>query len=357
MHFRLPTLVPVFRMFCGLVGLSSLLGLLGVLGCAHEAGRAVAPAPAPAPAAGERVVMGDVTLVVMTSRTASLFHAVDQLSRWSPFSHPQYQKWRPDGAAADELLARHAKLRAKLGWGRGLEDALYVADPDHGHALDAAVARGGLDAADAKEEKAILDGLSPLLEARIRGQEQRAEQLTALLRENAATFSRLFGNWLALVRTPSPGEVGMMFVPSPGHGMGGGGANGHAIVIELPEDGTVHATMTTVAHEMVHVLLRPRQQDIEDAARQCGDGLDTTTIGEGFAYATAPGLFAYGVGRTRLEEGAAHAAPNSAYGGFYAVALALRPSLRARLGRYGPVPRGFPTLLDAICVAWKARAR
>ena len=39
---------------------------------------------------GQRVEAGPLILDVHVSRTANLFHAVDQISGWSPFCHDQY---------------------------------------------------------------------------------------------------------------------------------------------------------------------------------------------------------------------------------------------------------------------------
>ncbi len=377
MHDRLPTLEPFLRRFHGIFAVSAAAAGLAI-GCGGTGARQAppaAPAAVPvtraapvavatrvassAPERGVRLPMGRLSLVVMTSRTASLFHATDQLSHWSPFSHPQYAKWLPRADAApvaEALLARQRVLRSRLGWGKGLEDALYTDDPDVGHALDVAVGAGLLAATDAREEKEILEGMAPLLEVHLAEGSARATSLVDRLRESTPSFARLFDSWLVLADVPPPSSLEIVFVPSPGRGSGGGGANGKAIVVELPEEGSVDPTMTTVAHETIHAILRPRKAEMAAKAESCGHGLDTTTIGEGFAYATAPGLFSYG-GTRRLEEGAERAEPGSAYRAFHEVALALRPALRAKLGRTAPSGEDFPALLDVICEAWKARSR
>jgi hypothetical protein len=208
----------------------------------------------------------------------------------------------------------------------------------------------------AKRERS-LDGLAPLLDAHLVGHDAHAKQLAEALEREKAAFTRLFENWLALLRVPAPQPIELLFVPSPGSGIGGGGANGGAVVVELPEEGTVDATMTTVAHEAIHVLLRPKQEEVRAAADRCGEHLDVTTVGEGLAYATAPGIFAYGAhARTRLEDGAARAPLGTAYRGFYEVALGVRPKLLERLGRDHPDATDFPALLGVICDAWKTRS-
>ena len=69
------------------------------------------------PEAVQTIVAGPLTLRVSTSRTAHLFHVVDQLSAWSPFCHRQYRSYFEDdanGGLSEEdrqLLGQHADLR------------------------------------------------------------------------------------------------------------------------------------------------------------------------------------------------------------------------------------------------------
>ncbi len=62
---------------------------------------------------------GPLTLDVRVSRTATLFHVVDQLSLWSPFCHAQYRRYfeRPDrrGLSADDLSFLARDLAAAIG--------------------------------------------------------------------------------------------------------------------------------------------------------------------------------------------------------------------------------------------------
>lgn len=304
----------------------------------------------------EHVALGEVTVVIMTSRTASLFHVIDQLSRWSPFSHPQYQSWRPPAEVADPLLARHVKLREKRSWGQGLEAALYVDDPDYAHALEVAVARGLLTQSEAAEEKAVFDGLAPLLEPHLAHHAFRANELVVALRRESKRFERLFTAWQKLLGSSSPASVEFTFVPSPGQGAGGGGANGGAVVVELPEDGAIEPTLTTVAHETIHVFLKPKKEALADTAARCGQNLDATTVGEAFAYATAPGLFAWGAGKTPLETRAEEAPLGTPYRGFYEAAIGLRPELQKSLYGTGGDRADFTALLATVCEVYKARS-
>jgi hypothetical protein len=73
---------------------------------------------------GAEVVNADVVkLQVYVSRTAQLFHVVDQLSEWSPYCHRQYGRYFGSAAGGGlsaqdrEMLKRHAAVRQKRPWG------------------------------------------------------------------------------------------------------------------------------------------------------------------------------------------------------------------------------------------------
>src|SRR5262249_5142441 len=93
--------------------ISSMRGLavLAVVACGHPT--ALPPVPAT-----ERITLGALVIEVSTSRTADVFHAVDQLSHWSEFNHPQYASWAPEprDPAAEALLQHHRALRTVHGW-------------------------------------------------------------------------------------------------------------------------------------------------------------------------------------------------------------------------------------------------
>lgn len=77
----------------------------------------------------EAVRAGPLTLEIHVSRTAHLFHVVDQISNWSPYCHDQYLA--AFGLLSDEdqrLLARYRDVRKRHGWGGGLEQAFYTDD-------------------------------------------------------------------------------------------------------------------------------------------------------------------------------------------------------------------------------------
>ncbi len=276
-----------------------------------------------------------------------MFHAVDQMSAWSPFSHPQYAAWRPYATA--ELLARQRELRARRGWGGGLEAVFYVDAPN----AAAAAARAPSSLAnDAREEASILDAMRPRLAPYLgEASARRGRELHEALLGERDAFAGLTDAWLAVLDVvPPPTPIPMVFVASPGAGVGGGGSNGGVVVIEIPAEGAVRGTLTTVAHELAHALAAPRQDAIASAAKRCG--LDATTMGEALAYAIAPGGFAYDAGIGGLERTAARNGSDTAYGRFARLAIAIRPAMTAALEATRSGKRGqLDELLADICRA------
>src|SRR6185312_7746846 len=100
-----------------------------------------APAPPPpAPPPAREIAFGPLVVTLSTSRTAQVFHVVDALSGWSPsLRRSAYAAWAKKELALDAgdraMLAEHAKLRRRRGWG-ALDEAFVVDD-----AIDDAAAR------------------------------------------------------------------------------------------------------------------------------------------------------------------------------------------------------------------------
>jgi hypothetical protein len=263
--------------------------LVGLLAAAALAFQESSPAPA-----SDRVVTvgaGGVTVEVIVSRSANRFHVVDQLSEWSPFCHRQYsRRFFPEGRAADSrdrsLLSQHAKIRARDGFGSRLERAFYES-PTIEAALAACLARGDLTRDEAEAERRVLEAFAPradslfeeqysTLAAFADGIARRRAELERFL----VTASRFTGAKLAatqrvfLIANPSPTDYG-------------GGADGGRIKLEVPRDRDLFPTFF---HELFHLFLNGRRDAMEKAIG--GEpGLDLETLGEGLAYALAPGIY------------------------------------------------------------------
>jgi hypothetical protein len=275
---------------------------------------------------------------VRTSKDASLFHAVDQMSRWSQYCHPQYMRWAPNDDDARAALARHASMRRRTGWGAGgFERAFYIGEAK------------ALDPDDARAEEDVFAIMRPRLAARLEGGDAQTKKLEAALARERPVFDRMLNAWATIVGKTPDTPIPVVFVPSPGRGVGGGGANGGVVVIEVPEEGDADGTLSTVLHELVHAVVAPRKDEIAEHARACGHGLDVTSEGEALAYAIAPGLFAHGDALGALERQRDRNAASTPYGRFARLAIAIRPLMQQMLER--PQHDSLRALLDATCAA------
>src|SRR5436190_21661790 len=112
--------------------------------------------------------LGGVIISVSDSRTAQVFHIVDQMSQWDSGVHHGYVRWatrtlnlRPEDL---ELLQKHAEMRRARGWGNGFEQAFLV-DNSIQVATDRAVTARLLSVEEAESEGAILLHFAPRLMA------------------------------------------------------------------------------------------------------------------------------------------------------------------------------------------------
>ncbi len=290
-----------------------------------------------APPMGPTVKAGPVQAHLLVSETAGLFHFVDQLSAWSPYSHKQYRQFlEGEGqgglSKADlEVLERYAQVRRRLGIGP-LEQVLYV-DGAWEQALLAAVKAKRLSQADADVVKEALAHFAPrvLPEINARAQDVRAyaQRVQATLK-NEAAFLRAASAFFSVKAV----EVPIVIVASPGKGFGGGGFNGGRLVVEVGEGAQGAGPLL---HELWHAFAEPRKQVLVSAAGKT-PGLDFETLSEGFAYAASPGLWAMDARagdelqakvRSHLQERRSFL--NDPYVRFNRFGLALRPVLEAGL--------------------------
>ena len=304
-----------------------------------------APAAAEEPAAewSERIECGPLVLEARASRTAHLFHVVDQLSGWSEFCHAQYGRAMPLDDGDREALARHAAIRAKRGWGGGLEQAFYTPAPLD-EALAAGVKAGQLDEGQAATEREVFARFADRVDALFRAQSaDLRKSLAALDRESVTRMAKQLGRLFAVERVEIP--VYLMASPPPGSG---GGLNGGRMTIEL-EPGQDAAP--TLVHEAVHGFIERKRAALEECVKRT-EGLDYQTLNEGIAYAVMPGLFSAGkddrlaaqVARD-LDRGATL---DDAYVRFNRYGLALRPAVKEALEN-----GDLDALLDRAGAVWR----
>lgn len=287
---------------------------------------------APVNATDERIVVGSLRLDVYISRTATLFHVVDQLSEWNYYCHRQYGRaFAPLSDADRAVLEKHKVVRAAHPWGKGLEQTFYSPLPLEA-ALQNGIAQGWLTADEAAAEQAALLCFAPRIDALLSAQSGALvafrEQLRRELESRApviAEFARFTGQ--------SPDTVPVYLLPNPDASSMGGGYNGGRLTIEVP---TAADAVPTALHELFHAFLDTRRSDLESAVVGV-PGLDAETLNEGLAYAFSPGLVHRGptdddpLAKTVGEEFAAGKPSSDAFTRHNRYALALRPLLKDAL--------------------------
>ena len=294
------------------------------------------------PEPDERVVCGPLTLEVYLSRTAHLFHVVDQLAAWNESCHGQYRENMALSAEDEALLGHHAGVRAKRGWGQGLEQTFYTP-----LALDRAVQlgleTGHVRAAEAAEIVPVLEHFAPRVDELFAAKGAFLEEAVAGI--DRERLARVAGE---LARFTGVKELTLPVFPiaSPLHG--GGGMDGGRLRWEIADAAPSFAVL---AHEVAHGFFQRRVEDLRRIAKST-PGLSLTLLGEGFAHAIAPGLHPDGaadelrsqVARQR-EQGTSWTS-DAVRGRTYA--LALRPLLREALEGTGTLDQFLPRARDVF---------
>ena len=245
--------------------------------------------PLPSSGQGQRVEAGPLILDVHVSRTANLFHAVDQISGWSPFCHDQYLAAFGELDAEDRaMLAEHVGVRAKHSWGQGLEQAFYV-EHELEQALELAVTAGLLSAEESEVERRVFlhfaERSDRLLEReleRLFAFAGRIESARQELGQLAESLERLMG------RAPEPVPVFLMANPSETNL--GGGFNGGKLTLEVPS-GNGENAFGTFVHEAFHAFLELEREHMIEVTKGVHPLMNDQTLNEGLAHAIAPGLY------------------------------------------------------------------
>src|SRR5688572_20559641 len=231
------------------------------------------------------VEAGPLTCEVHLSRTAQVFHVVDQLSEWSEHCHRQYGRHFSLSAFDRDLLDKHVRIRKKRGWGGVVEQTFYSPLDVEG-ALKAGLDKGHIDADQAEVERSILAHFAPRVDKLIADHRKLLDSYAdRLLKEKnrladfAGQVSRLFDR--AKVSVP------VFLIANPHDQDMGGGFNGQIVAVEIPR---VADAYPMLLHEIFHAYLHLRRDRIEEAAKKV-DGLDFETLNEGLAHAIAPGIF------------------------------------------------------------------
>ena len=135
---------------------------------------------------------GPLQIEVHISRTAHLFHVVDQLSEWSEFCHDQYRDGIDPLSDADlAILAKHATVREERSWGQGLEQTFYTKLPLE-EAIERGIQNGWLTEEQAEIEREVFIHFAG-----------RIDDLIEMERENLLRFQRHLQEQLPHLRTLS----------------------------------------------------------------------------------------------------------------------------------------------------------
>ncbi len=223
---------------------------------------------------------GPLRLDVYVSRTAHLFHVVDQLSAWDNACHGQYRDHMELDEVDEDVLARYAAMRAQRRWGQGLEQTFYV-PLDVDDAVRAGTKAKHVTRAEADVVVETMEHFAP-----------RVEALLADKREHLlSAFQDVDRDQLEFVAERLARFVGLEELVVPAFPLasptsGGGAMDGGRLRWEIGSEGV---TEWVLIHELTHGFFRPRTE-LMRAAVERTPGLSLTVLGEGFAYGMGPGL-------------------------------------------------------------------
>jgi hypothetical protein len=308
---------------------------------------------APASNAQKRIIdFGGVFISVSDSRTAQVFHIVDQISQWDSSVHHGYVRWANRTLALNQedqrLLQKHAELRRARGWGNGFEQAFYVDDSIE-VAAEHAVENKLISAEEATAEKVILLHFVPILSELLGRSVPQITSFEARLKTEGKRIAPVVKQLVRFSETKGIVTVPLFLVPNPEEGSGGGGFNGGRLVVEIQK---APDPLPILFHECLHALLWQHNEAIRVAAESVG--LTWGELNEGIASAFSPGLtdnlqevdslaerFAKNLQRGPAAEGYVQSKK-------YLVALIIRPLLRSALKRGETFRLFLPKAVDKL---------
>ena len=232
---------------------------------------------------------GPLTLDIYISKTANLFHMVDQISQWSEFCHRQYVSYFQglEGGISEhdrDLLAQHCAIRKRHGWGGGLEQTFYTF-LDLDAALALGVKEGHLSKEEAQTERQILTRFQSRVE-RLMTEEsptlKQFEQHLEIKLPDMVSFANNISQFVGGAKLTIP----VYLIANPDERNYGGGFNGGRLTLEIAKNYDMYPTFL---HELFHAFIRTKNELIDNAAKSV-PGLNVETLSEGLAYAYNPGL-------------------------------------------------------------------
>jgi len=228
---------------------------------------------------------GPIKLEFHISKTANLFHMVDQISQWVYFCHKQYQDYfSPLSLEDKQILKKHSEVRKKYGWGGGLEKTFYT-DLDLDTALERAVQSKVLDQDSAEIEKQVLRHFESRATALFELELPRIKAFRNDLNSRVHELE-VFGSRVARFSGTTQITIPVYLIANPSEYNSGGGFNGGRLTLEVPR---ISDAWPLVIHEITHAFLEPKKPLLKETVKQAID-LDTETLSEGLVY-SVPSLF------------------------------------------------------------------
>ncbi len=307
-----------------------------------------------ATASGSRLDFGALVVTLSTSRTAQLFHIVDQLADWNPYAHRAYLRWAAKSFVLDDddrkALARQAVMRKAPSKPEGFEHAFLV-DETLADAAAAAVRAKWVTPEEASDEVAILSRFASRVGVLIDQHDAELDAFAASLVHERERLRPIVKRIATFAGATTPLSVPVFLVANPEATSGGGEANANRLIVEVPAPDS----RGTLLHESLHAFLRPHADEIGAAAASAG--LTMTELNEGIAYALSPGLTDEpGVNRLagQLDRFVTQGRPKTdPYVRFYTIATVLRPVLSESLDRGDTIAMFLPK----ATAAWKAAGK
>lgn len=273
----------------------------------------------------ERIRCGPLTIEVFLSRTAHVFHVVDQLSAWDNACHGQYRAHMELSEEDEAQLRAYAAVRRERRWGQGLEQTFY-SGLDLDDAARAGRKGGHVTQPELDVIRPVLDHFAPRVDAML--EEARPELAAAfgsIDREALTTAARQLA---ALTGTK---KLTVPAFPLASPTAGGGGMDGGKLRWEIRS--REEMSFAVLVHELCHAFVMPHNDMLIETV-DATPGLDLTLLGEGIAYAFAPGIWGddgvgdnlkYNVDKDRAN---GEAWEDPGYGRQRMYGLAARPLLR-----------------------------
>jgi hypothetical protein len=232
----------------------------------------------------------NLTFNISISRTANLFHIVDQLSEWSQFCHKQYKKdfinHNGSFSAEDQnMLEKHTSIRSVLRWGQGLEQTFYTT-ADLEAAVEEGIRNKYITPEQAETEIEVFEHFAPYVDKLIESERPNLDRFIENLSNRKAQLEDI-SKKLSIFCDNVKLEVPFFIIANPSDSFIGGGYNGQRLTLEIPRK---RVSFNSLLHELMHAFIRSQREELENTVK-ITEGLDYMTLNEGIAYAFSPGIY------------------------------------------------------------------